>query len=325
MPIQNIGTLLENMVVTEAAAVLVDRLSAGQDLRFVTAFAMPALSEWRSHRHCVGISPDALRQIAEAGGRSEFIDMMSRCLRHFPDQGPNASLLVSLVTTHRGAGLRIWANDIPNGHYGNAIPSLHDIPRVVREILPECKPSIDISVCDVAYPLSLDLLEKTLQAWGQSRGALLGFLDPMRYVRDSMPGPYTHPSDHRRWLSILREWSSSQVSLAVHFTANNDWNSRRDELEPLRKDLIESGFPFWLEIGRQHYVVSVGSRHKETIEALESRVTASWSEWCERVSEIKNRSLKILRSWDSDPRFANLKIEPDLAIASDKVGYEAYH
>jgi hypothetical protein len=63
MPIQNVGTLIENLVVAEAAAVLIDHAS-GRGLGFVWAFAMPTLSEWRPHGQAVGISDSALAQIA---------------------------------------------------------------------------------------------------------------------------------------------------------------------------------------------------------------------------------------------------------------------
>jgi hypothetical protein len=300
MPIQNIATLIENLVVTETAGLLMDRIGTDQRLGFATAFAMPALSEWCPHPQSVGISTEALRQIAESGGGSEFCSVMGHCLRYRSDRGPNGALLVSLVATLRRAGLNLWANDIPDGHYGNAIPSLTNIAEVVREILPESSPSINVEVCDDPFPLSLDNLSTTVDRWGPKLGALLGFLDPMRYVRDLRSGPYTHSADHRRWLRILSKW---QPAVSLHFTGNSDSASLLAELDALRLDLKQSGFPFWLEIRRQHYVVSVGSAVIETLDALESRVIASWSAWCGRVPEIKSRELDIARSYgETDDR-----------------------
>ncbi len=166
MPIQNVGTLLENMVVTETAALLLDRISTDKRLGFATAFAMPALSEWCPHAQSVGISSEALSQIAESGGDSEFLDVMSRRLWYRSDRGPNGALLVSLVATLRRAGLDLWANDIVDGHYGNAIPSLVGIAEMVREIIPESSPSININICDAPFPSSLDNLRTTLGGWG---------------------------------------------------------------------------------------------------------------------------------------------------------------
>ncbi len=293
MPIQNVGTLLENMVVTETAGLLLDRIGADRNLGFATAFAMPALSEWRPHAQSVGISSEALSQIAESDGGSEFIDVMRRCLRYRSDQGPNAALLVSSLATLRRAGVSIWANDIVAGHYGNAIPSLESIAGVVQEIAPGFSPSVIVSVCDAPYPSSLDNLRTTLRGWKHNVGALVGFLDPMRYVRNSKIGPYTHSIDHRCWLAILHEWGPS---LAVHFTANSDSASLVAELHSLHEDLKQSGFPFWIEIRRQHYVVSVGAPDIEALNALESRTMASWAAWCDRVPEIKSSELNILRS-----------------------------
>jgi hypothetical protein len=293
MPIQNVGSLIENMVVTETAGLLLDRMGADQDLGFATAFAMPALSEWRPHEQDVGISSEALCQISKSGGGSEFIDVMSRCLRYHPDRGPNGALLVSLLATLRRAGLSLWANDVVHGHYGNAIPSLENIAGIVQEIVPEFSPTVIVNVCDAPYPSSLDNLRMTLRGWKHHVGALLGFLDPMRYVRDSRLGPYTHSADHRRWLAILRELGPS---LAVHFTANSDSASLLAELDALREDLKQSDLPFWLEIRRQHYVVSVGAPDIEALDALESRMMASWAAWCDRVPEIKSRDLNISRN-----------------------------
>ena len=118
MPIQNVGTLLENMVVTEAAALLLDRVGPGKRLGFASAFAMPALSEWRPHAQAVGMSTEALRQVLESSEKSEFMNVMARCLRYCFDQGPNGVLLVSLVAALRRTGLSVWANDIVDGHYG---------------------------------------------------------------------------------------------------------------------------------------------------------------------------------------------------------------
>ena len=295
MPIQNIGTLLENLVVTEAASVLLDRIDSKLPLGFASGFAMPALSDWRPHSQCVGISSTALGQVSQSDGSSGFVNAMGRCLRYRLCQGPNAALLISVLTTLRHRAVKVWANDIEEGHYGNAIPSLRSISELVQAILPGFSTSVSVSVCDVPYPSSLENLQTTLGEWKHRVSALLGFLDPMRYVRDARRGPYTHPSDHRRWLSLLNECGPA---LAVHFTGNSDWHSLAAELATLREDLRASGFPFSLEVRRQHYVVSVGAAESEVLDALESRTMTAWREWCERVPEIRSRKLQISRCRD---------------------------
>ena len=62
---------------------------------------------------------------------------------------------MSLLATLRQAKLKLWANDVSPGHYGDAIPSLRGIEQVVQEILPGRIPLIAIDVCDVEYPASL--------------------------------------------------------------------------------------------------------------------------------------------------------------------------
>ena len=100
-------------------------------------------------------------------------------------------------------------------------------------------------------------------------GAVIGFLDPLRYVCDQKPGPYTHSLDHREWLASLRNFT---CPVALHFTGNNDWATLRRELKKLREDLVQSDFPRWLEVRRQHYVVSVGARDDGLLDELERRI-----------------------------------------------------
>ena len=112
-------------------------------------------------------------------------------------------------------------------------------------------------------------------------------------------GPYTHSIDHRQWLGILSDWG---LSIAAHFTGNSDSASLLAELDALRVDLTQSGFLFWLEIRRQHYVVSVGSPRIEVLDALECRVRASWAAWCQWVPEIKSHELDVSRNQNSNAR-----------------------
>jgi hypothetical protein len=122
MPIQNVGTLIENLVITESAAVLLEHVPVDQKLGFATAFAMPLLSEWRPHNQAVGMSATALEQIRNGPGGTDFLDVMKACLRHSLHRGPSGALLVGLLAALKRRGLRVWANDIEDGHYGNAIP-----------------------------------------------------------------------------------------------------------------------------------------------------------------------------------------------------------
>ena len=291
MPIQNIGTLLENMVVTEAASVMLEQLRDDQCLGFATAFAMPTLTEWRPHAQSVGMSTDALEAISCGAENTDFLRTMSRCLAYRLDRGPNAALLASVLSTLRNSRLRIWANDITNGHYGNAISSLERIETLVSDIMPAYQPAISVSTCDTPYPRSLKNLSATLKEWTDV-GAVIGFLDPNRYTINSIFGPFTRSADHREWLRIL---SVRGPFVAIHFTGNSDRASFTVELEELRRDLIESAIPRWREFRRQHYVVSVGCVDTDILAKIQERVLASWSAWCDRVPEIKTRKLRVFQ------------------------------
>lgn len=293
MPIQNVGTLLENLVVAEAAGVLLDGLHEGQEMGFANSFAMPPLSEWRPHSQSVGMSSEALRCVAERGHGSDFLDAMSCSLRRDLGCGPNGALLAGLVAARRRRGLRLWLNDIPDGHYSNALHSLGNLAGLVRELIPDEAAPMVVTTCGVPYPDAIDHLQATLSAWQGSVAAVLGFLDPMRYRLDPIAGPYTRSQDHRRWLKPLRDWRSS---FAVHFTGNSDFPTLASELEALRQDLKASGFSSWLEIRRQHYVVSVASQDSLRLNELASRIATSWHLWCDLAGEIKSRDLNISRS-----------------------------
>ncbi len=293
MPIQNVGTLIENLVVTEAAAVLLDCVAPGQSLGFATAFAMPPLSEWRPHNQAVGMSTNALQGIRNSSGGTDFLEVMRACLLHSVEEGPSGTLLVGLLAALRGKQLQVWANDIEEGHYGNAIPALEQLEATVRNILPSSGASLKMSVCSTPYPDSINDLKEAIARWRPEVDVVLGFLDPMRYVREPRGGPYTSSPDHRQWLRALR---SPRVSLAVQFTGNSDYHSLSAELSALRSDLEEMGFPFSIEVRRQHYVVSVGSRTPDLLDLVEAKTRSSWNAWCNHVSEIKNRQLDISRN-----------------------------
>jgi hypothetical protein len=302
MPIQNVGTLIENLVVAEAAALLISH-SPGRDLGFVNAFAMPTLSEWRPHGQSVGISDSALARIAAADGKSEFLAAMGACLRRFPGQGPNAALLVSLVSRRQRTALHVWVNDIIDGPYGNAIVSLERLQDTVDQICTVIRSPVEVRATSAPYPTSIAAAAAAVRSWGGQLGGLLAFLDPMRYVLARASGPYTSSIDHRQWLTAV---GVALPTLTVQFTGNSDSNALQAELTALRADLIASGFENWLEVRRQHYVVSVGSNQPGLLVELEKRVRAAWREWCDHVPEIVTRDLNILKS--TEP--ANTQMRP---------------
>ena len=60
-------------------------------------------------------------------------------------------------------------NDVPEGHYGDAIPALREVSTTVAKVLglPE-PPRQPVAVCDRPYPASMEDLRDTLLAWGGS-------------------------------------------------------------------------------------------------------------------------------------------------------------
>ena len=290
MPIQNVGTLLENLVLTETVSVLGGQLAEGECLAVATAFAMPALSAWAPHKLATGISTDALERIAGNTDSADFLRVMRRCLSYRLDGGPNGALLAGLLSTLKGWRLRVWANDIREGHYGDAIPTLEALPALVSEILPPFQPQVEVDVCDQPYPESIQNLNETLKRW-KGVGALVGFLDPMRYAIDSHGAACTRSGDHLQWLDTLK---THKQFASVHFTGNSDSRSLADELNGLRQDLQDAQVFSWREFKRQHYVVSVGCSSPQLLKQIEKQVLSSWNAWCSYVPEIRDRRLTVV-------------------------------
>ncbi|MGB6175518.1 MAG: hypothetical protein WBF43_04075, partial [Methylocella sp.] len=64
MPIRNVGTLLENLVVTEAGLALLRKCCHDRTpFDFVNSFAMPPCSPWRPHHHDGGFDAATLERV----------------------------------------------------------------------------------------------------------------------------------------------------------------------------------------------------------------------------------------------------------------------
>jgi len=296
MPIRNVGTLLENLVVTETAGHLLGNLG-GKRLFFASAFAMPPLSRWVTHGQCAGFSAEDLAAAHRCLNKSFHMEIFDKVYQREHRRGPNAVLLVGLAATELGAPLTVWANDIPDGCYGDAIPALWDAKEVISELSGSPPRGFEITVSSDDFPESLGHLEAELNRSRNRAEAVLGFLDPMRYRTEEIGGPYTGPSGHGRWLSVL---ARHPQAVTVHFTGNCDTRSRGKELESMRGDLEGAGFKFWVEFRRQHYVVSVAARRKSTVLALECRIIESWKRWCGGVRRIRVPTLRVTNTWRAE-------------------------
>lgn len=299
MPIRNMGTLLENLVLLEAFRLL-SASSPSSPLELANSFAMPPLAPWIDHSHDACFSAEQLRRL----GRSEppeprsYAGLLWACLQQPPKQpgtvGPNGALLCTLLAAQQGTALRLWLNDVPEGHYGNALPGLGAIAKDVRSLLGRSlPPGSEVVTCSTAYPDSLqqgaDSLRSVLAGWPDGASARLGFLDPMRYrVSDPVPGE-TSSSDHRLWLRLLAAGFGRPV-VAVHFTGHRDWARLRPEVEEIRMDAAAEGYVAALTSSWAHYHVLALVRDPagdgaafDFARKLEANLEEEWRAWCAAV------------------------------------------
>src|SRR4051812_679769 len=107
MPMRNMGTLLENVVLVEALRAMLeaDQRSVAQ---FANAFAMPPLSEWREHAlgRCFAREGHLLLAAGERPEPGTYADLMWHCLQHRGDAGPNGALLCAALAAREGRRLR---------------------------------------------------------------------------------------------------------------------------------------------------------------------------------------------------------------------------
>jgi len=139
MPIQNVGTLLENLVVTEATLALLPFCHEKAPFEFLNSFAMPPYTPWVPHSQNAGFDPVTLVRVraakdSELPSDIGYPELLRANLLSNNDLGPNAALLVAGAALQSRIPCRMWLNDIRNGHYGDAIPELERIYEIARAI-----------------------------------------------------------------------------------------------------------------------------------------------------------------------------------------------
>jgi len=310
MPIQNVGTLLENLVVTEAARALLEVCrDQAAPFEFLNAFAMPPRSRWVPHSQNAGFDDAVLDKVRDIGDPAlpdgaAYPFLLRANLRADRMQGPNAALLVLGAWGGTGCSCRMWLNDVRDGHYDDAIPQLQQIHTVAASTYGANSIAVDrldVRVSDTTYPDSIADLSGALKDWdGVARaGARLGFLDPMRYRIDGRNGAETSSEDHRRWLAQL---AFEGHTVAVQFTGHNNHASLEGELCALHEDALAEGYLTSRCFKRQHYAVFFSSRcalpeQAEKMAAdLEVRVRRAWNSWCQAFTSLSDTGLKVYRN-----------------------------
>jgi hypothetical protein len=142
MPIRNMGTLLENVVIVEAMRLLARRNADAGPVDVLNSFAMPPLSGWCAHKTDHGFNSAQLNTLQsgrQPEPRDSYQAMLWSCLQQPASQpgtqGPNGALLCSLLAHLMSCPVRLWLNDIPDGYYGNALPGLTGINELVQRVL----------------------------------------------------------------------------------------------------------------------------------------------------------------------------------------------
>jgi hypothetical protein len=307
MPIQNVGTLLENLVVTEATLALLRLCHELAPFEFLNSFAMPLRTPWVPHSQNVGFDPATLVRVraakdSELPSDIDYSVLLRANLLSNNDVGPNAALLVAGATLQSRIPCRMWLNDIREGHYGDAIPELERICGIAQAIYRPSTAedsSLTVRVSDTAYPGSFADLARVLPEWNPAPGARLGFLDPMRYRVEDRQSAETSSEDHRRWLAQI---AYEGLTCAIHFTGNRNSLDLEAELCSLQRDAVAEGYAASRAFKRQHYVVFVAVRSPTTGEPegvadeIEGRIQRAWKSWEQSFAHRSNWQLRVYRN-----------------------------
>jgi hypothetical protein len=82
---------------------------------------------------------NALRARPQPSPSNAYRAMLWFCLQQPASEpgtvGPNGALLCTILAHQLGRPLRLWLNDIPDGHCGNALPGLEAIEVTVQRVL----------------------------------------------------------------------------------------------------------------------------------------------------------------------------------------------
>jgi hypothetical protein len=291
MPIQNVGTLLENLIVTEAALALLDECQQDNvPFDFVNSFAMPPCTCWRPNNQNTGFNAETLERVrtsADPTSLQGYAGLLQANLRADRGLGPNAALLVAGAALQRGIHCRMWLNDIRDGYYGDAIPELERVESWARRIYQTNEGRLSVEVSERPYPDSIFDLTEILRKWQTPPRVRLAFLDPMQYAKRMRRAPRsaceTSSRDHRRWLA---EIAFDGLTCAVHFATNERVKeSPSPQLRSLHEDAMDEHYDVSLAFQRQDHAVFVAVKSRRTEESkrvageIEASVQQAWDCW----------------------------------------------
>ncbi|MGZ8445372.1 MAG: hypothetical protein ACXWXZ_18410 [Candidatus Binatia bacterium] len=293
MPIRNMGTLIENVVLVEVMRLLSQVTSESTSVDFLNSFAMPPLSSWHAHRTDYGFSADQLNAL-QAGPQPEPRDsyqgLLWLCLQQPPVQpgteGPNGALLCGLFAQTSSHPVRFWLNDIPDGHYGNALPALATLNETVRRVAGAAAcPQNTVIACDAPWPECQASLGETAAQWRSGSRGRVGFLDPMRYRVAGAKGGETDSESHGNWLRLLADGMACPV-ISVHFTGHNDWPFLRPEIRRMHADGFVASYTQTLVARHSYYHVVCNIRSPQGVDAgraltknLRGLREKAWKSW----------------------------------------------
>lgn len=296
MPKLNAGTLLENLVLVEAADLLLGVAeTAAEDLLFANAFAMPPVSTWSGTG--AGFSDDDLDRVSETRDVNvgRYAELLRTVLRLDPSRGPNGAVLVGQTAARRGRRVRMWLNDIEGStHYANVPAELERLEEVLTAVGAPDALAEKAKVCGkLPFPLSMISLKEWLTERRVGVAPMLGYLDPDAYTLTRRADACTNAESHRAWLRALR---SAAPSFAVHFMANQTAALRRKLISGMEDDAAAAGWAHRVTFEYGNYCVFVASSRAELAAALEATTQDAWTKWRGIVAKRLKERLTVYRS-----------------------------
>lgn len=229
MPRSNLGTLLENIVVLEAARLGLTTLPGQSAMSFASSFAMPPLTQTVATRKEAAryttfnnaSVTELSRHPIPGGSLKQFISLCRANLPGvpvcgyrtttaedtvYPAGGPNGALLAAMLACQLGRTIHLWLND-DGGRYGEVPPatpnSLSESPRT----LAHAGALVGGTACGTVTHTA-DRFPDTiadLRAWLDRPPASdcpvrVGFLDPDTYLGEKAS---VSPEQHQYWLTSL--------------------------------------------------------------------------------------------------------------------------